>query len=433
MTSELLERAFTLALTTRLKQHSGIHIDVRSTAWGLLEGKFGGMTVRGFKWRTPLELTADQLMVDVGELALDYQKLVWQQTVALKNVPQGSVAFTLTSQDLANFMVHPLMVAAAARAVKGHAFIFDRSTASVRLDPATGRGIITYQGTWAGDGQRYAVTMSTPPPAAAAAAARSAAAAAAASRAGGVASVVASSNTLEQLTVSARRVVLAPAARSTTGSFASVTSTDDSPAAAAVAAAAAAAVAATTAAVAGARSGPGFGSTGSSGGRARTMTVAPPAPVATATAGAGVATATAGADVAALSAASAASVDEYGVAYGEADMDPGAEVVAEGLRRFFSGLVINLQGIELRNPVLLVQLPGPNVGAAGGASANAGSPRAGFAAQPPRSGAPAPASAPASEPRPGQGAADSSALVPAVLTITMKVAILQLPPLDMKF
>lgn len=77
-----------MALTTRLKQHAGIHVDVRSTAWGLMEGKFGGMTVRGYNWRTPLELTADQLMVDVGELVLDYQKLVWQQTVALKNIPQ---------------------------------------------------------------------------------------------------------------------------------------------------------------------------------------------------------------------------------------------------------------------------------------------------------------------------------------------------------
>lgn len=62
-TAELLERAFTLALAARLKQHGGIDVDVRSTAWGLLEGKFGGMTVKGTRWRTPLELTAEQLMV----------------------------------------------------------------------------------------------------------------------------------------------------------------------------------------------------------------------------------------------------------------------------------------------------------------------------------------------------------------------------------
>lgn len=51
-------------------------------------------------------------------MLLDTNKLVWQQTVALKNVPQGSVSFTLSSQDLANFMVHPIMALAAARAVQ---------------------------------------------------------------------------------------------------------------------------------------------------------------------------------------------------------------------------------------------------------------------------------------------------------------------------
>ena len=62
-TAELLERLFHLALSTRLRQHAGINVDARCTAWGLLEGKFGGMNIRGQRWRTPLELTAERLMV----------------------------------------------------------------------------------------------------------------------------------------------------------------------------------------------------------------------------------------------------------------------------------------------------------------------------------------------------------------------------------
>ncbi|KAG2441302.1 hypothetical protein HYH02_009895 [Chlamydomonas schloesseri] len=344
MTGEVLQRAFTLALTTRLKEWGGIRVDVRSTAWGLLEGKFGGMTVLGDRWRTPLELTAEALTVDIGEMQLDTHKLVWQQAVALKNVPQGSVSFTLTSQDLANFMVHPLMAAAAGRAVQGKAFVFDRNSAAVRVDPANGRGVVTYTGIWAGDGQRYAVTMCTPPPPPAAAKPPP--------RAPG--QPPAADNSVMALTVSAVR--LRPAAqRGGTGSFASMASGDEI-----------------------------------SGGPDEALPlpggplVSPPRPAAGA-------------------AGSAASVD------GDDGDAAGAAVVGEGLRRFFSSLVINLQGIELRLPALTVQLPPP------------GSTTAAAAARVPPNGAAVAAASPV------------PAGTPALLTITMRVAIVQLPPLDMKF
>ena len=151
--------------------------------------------------------------------------------------------------------------------------MFDRDSAAVRVDPATGRGVITYTGVWAGDGQRYAVTMCTPPPAAA----RPAAAPAAAARAPG--QVPAADNSVMALTVAAVR--LRPGAqRSGTGSFASLASGDDI------------------------LGGP---------------EAALPLP---------------GGLVGA--AGSAASVD------GD-DGDAGAAVVGEGLRRFFSSLMLNLQ------------------------------------------------------------------------------------------
>ncbi len=45
--------------------------------------------VVGRRWRTPLELTAESLTVDIGEMVIDYNRLMWQQTVALKNVPKA--------------------------------------------------------------------------------------------------------------------------------------------------------------------------------------------------------------------------------------------------------------------------------------------------------------------------------------------------------
>ncbi|KAG2485194.1 hypothetical protein HYH03_016083 [Edaphochlamys debaryana] len=390
MTAEVLERVFKLALAARLKQHGGVHVDVRTTALGLVEGKFGGMTVRGSRWRTPLELTAEQLMVDVGEMALDLNKLLWQQAVTLKNVPQGSVSFTLTSADLANFMAHPLMRQAAARAVGNAAFNFDRSTARVRFDPASGRGIITYEGVWAANGQRYAVTMSTPP---AVAASSPPSSPRGASSPRGVPSPAATStggaNTMDQLTVSARRVgggAARPAAaaaggRSATGSAASAgssatSSTDDA----------------------------GLTAAAASGG------AVPRRPVVAAASVMSAAAAAAGSlDDAAASGSSSSCSDAEEA--GAAPVDPSEGEVAEGLRRFFSGLMLNLQGIELRQPALTVQLPaGPAPGFAA-------------AATPLRAAAAAPASPAAPGPEP----------LPAWLTISMRVRILSLPPLNMSF
>ncbi len=43
---------------------------------------------------------------------------MFQQRVALRNVPLGSCTFVLTPKDLGNFMTHPLLATPAATAVQ---------------------------------------------------------------------------------------------------------------------------------------------------------------------------------------------------------------------------------------------------------------------------------------------------------------------------
>ncbi len=124
----------------------------------LMGGKFGGMTVTGTHWRygqhccwhglkgpalyivhasqqsstrchkacmlslhpflpyrTPKQLTAAAIRVSVGEMLVDQQALLFQQRVALKNIPIGSCTLTLTPADLGNFMTHDLMKAPAGK------------------------------------------------------------------------------------------------------------------------------------------------------------------------------------------------------------------------------------------------------------------------------------------------------------------------------
>jgi hypothetical protein len=62
-TANLLQTALHQGLKGRLRKHTDIHVDVRSTATDLAQGVFGGMIVKGRGWETPLSLTADHIEV----------------------------------------------------------------------------------------------------------------------------------------------------------------------------------------------------------------------------------------------------------------------------------------------------------------------------------------------------------------------------------
>ncbi|KAL6752558.1 hypothetical protein V8C86DRAFT_2752809 [Haematococcus lacustris] len=127
-TAQLLQGAITMALQARLKSQAGIQVDVVSSAGELLGGRFGGMSVTGQDWCTPLQLSARTIEVSVGELQVDASSLLFQQRVALRNIPRGHCTLLLSASDLANFMTHQLMHQAAGRAVQGQAFLFDRNS-----------------------------------------------------------------------------------------------------------------------------------------------------------------------------------------------------------------------------------------------------------------------------------------------------------------
>lgn len=161
MVGQVMETAFTMALATRLSNYKTINVDVSCNGWSIMEGRFGGMRVKGDSWKTPLALTARTVEVSVGEIKVDYQALVLQQRLKLANVPVGSCLIRLERPDLANFVVHPLMLSACSTAVQGKPFTFDRNTVGIELLPGNKRGRVTFEGVWAEDGKRYRVIMET--------------------------------------------------------------------------------------------------------------------------------------------------------------------------------------------------------------------------------------------------------------------------------
>lgn len=53
----------------------------------------------------------------MGSMQVDYGALVWQQRLALSNVPTGSTRLVLSASDLGNFMTHPIFKQVAAHAI----------------------------------------------------------------------------------------------------------------------------------------------------------------------------------------------------------------------------------------------------------------------------------------------------------------------------
>ena len=57
------------------------------------------------------------LQVEMADMELDYGALVWQQRLALKNMPAGYTRIVLSAEDLGHFMTHPIFMQVAASAI----------------------------------------------------------------------------------------------------------------------------------------------------------------------------------------------------------------------------------------------------------------------------------------------------------------------------
>lgn len=55
---------------------------------------------------------------DVSEAVVDYGAVITQQRIVLRNIPVGTARCVFTADDFGAFLVHPLMKAAAAKAVQ---------------------------------------------------------------------------------------------------------------------------------------------------------------------------------------------------------------------------------------------------------------------------------------------------------------------------
>jgi hypothetical protein len=174
-TATLLEQVTSFALRARLKECRAVHAEISCDAFSLLAGRVNSVTIRGEGWRSPLDLTAQLLEVraggraggrraggrappawqlrgaalavshppglcppppsgargprappppapprqaTVGAAALDYAQVLLRRQIVLTNVPTGTARVVFSEADLGNFLVHPLVKAAAKTAVK---------------------------------------------------------------------------------------------------------------------------------------------------------------------------------------------------------------------------------------------------------------------------------------------------------------------------
>ncbi|KAG2499178.1 hypothetical protein HYH03_002759 [Edaphochlamys debaryana] len=157
MATAAVEAVASAALRSRLRRHGHVGVSVQASGWDMLAGRVDGAKVEGRLWESPLGLTARVLDVELGRVELDLQAVLAQQRIALRNVPTGQARVVFSGPDFGAFLQHPLVRTAAARAVRGGPFLFDRE--GVAVLPGPSGGVVFFSGTAAVTGQRYALAM----------------------------------------------------------------------------------------------------------------------------------------------------------------------------------------------------------------------------------------------------------------------------------
>ena len=143
-----------LGLGQRLRKHSHIEVEVNSSAASLLGGVFGGMSIKGRDWVTPLSLTAQKIECEVGEIHIDYMGLLSGQ-ITIKNIANGQCNLRLGSEDLGRFFVHPILQPISAKAIGGQPFLWDSNAVTILMED--GEGVVHLEGSYRNE--RYLVKM----------------------------------------------------------------------------------------------------------------------------------------------------------------------------------------------------------------------------------------------------------------------------------
>lgn len=153
--ASVVEAAATAVLVSRLRRHSGVSCSVDCTLPGLLSGRVESARISGSSWQSPKQLTCRSLDFRVGAAALDGGALLTRGVIALSTPARGSGSVCFNAADFGHFLTHPLMSAAAARAVSGRRFAF---AAAVSFGAAG----VRFEGVF--EGERYACVLRPPAP-----------------------------------------------------------------------------------------------------------------------------------------------------------------------------------------------------------------------------------------------------------------------------
>ena len=128
---DLLSGAASFALRSYLVECGSVDVAVDANAGTLLAGTVSRVDITGTNWRSRKDLTCRSLRMSVGEAVLDPGALVAERLIKLRRPSRGDAEIVFTDADFANFLAHPLVIAAASErgaTVSGRALRFARDS-----------------------------------------------------------------------------------------------------------------------------------------------------------------------------------------------------------------------------------------------------------------------------------------------------------------
>ena len=136
-------------LKAKLEAYDNVDVDVICSAVGLLHHhELKGVSIKGAQWKSPQNLTCQDVNINLGVCKLDENKLRDDSYIDLKSEASGHAYVSMSFDDFNNFLKHPLMEKSMGEwedTIKLSKCSYDESRESLVIDVYHDNGVVCYK------------------------------------------------------------------------------------------------------------------------------------------------------------------------------------------------------------------------------------------------------------------------------------------------
>jgi len=136
-------------IRAKLESYDNVDVDVVCSAVSLIHRhELKGVSIKGSQWKSPKNLTCQDVNINLGMCKLDEKKLREDSHIDLKYEANGCAYVSMSFDDFNNFLKHPLMNNSMGEwkdVIRFNACSYDESRESLVIDVYRDNGVVCYK------------------------------------------------------------------------------------------------------------------------------------------------------------------------------------------------------------------------------------------------------------------------------------------------